>query len=48
METGAAHFIAKPFTPTELLNAIKKVMEKSREVITESIALGASLGISIH
>jgi DNA-binding NtrC family response regulator len=28
METGAAHFIAKPFTPTELLNAIKKVMEK--------------------
>jgi DNA-binding NtrC family response regulator len=28
METGAASFIAKPFTPTELLNALQKVLEK--------------------
>ena len=26
-EAGAASFIAKPFTPTELLNAVQKVME---------------------
>jgi DNA-binding response OmpR family regulator len=28
METGAASFIAKPFTPTELLNALQKVLQK--------------------
>ena len=27
MESGAASFIAKPFTPTELLNALQKVLE---------------------
>jgi DNA-binding response OmpR family regulator len=28
METGATSFIAKPFTPTELLNALQKVLEE--------------------
>jgi DNA-binding NtrC family response regulator len=28
METGATNFISKPFTPTELLNAIQKLTEK--------------------